>query len=151
MTGNQAALAYLLQFRLPFVATDSLSGVRDLKVVLGGESAANPLKIAPFALSFGTHKVTVDAEDRAGNKSEISFNIEVVMDAVHLDKLIQVGSDNGKITNEGIVNSLLAKKSESLQALANEVKAQSGKKIDKAFADLLLKAIEFSMKTDVAA
>jgi hypothetical protein len=69
-----------------------------------------------------------------------------------LDELIQAGSDNGKITNEGIANSLLAKeKSESLQALANEVKAQSGKKIDKAFADLLLKAIDFTLKTDKAA
>jgi hypothetical protein len=85
---------------------------------------------------------------RKGNQ----LNIEIVMDVAHLDKLIQAGSDNGKITNEGIVNSLLAKvKSESLQALANEVNAQSGKKIDKAFADLLLKAIEFSLKTDVAA
>jgi hypothetical protein len=87
-----------------------------------------------------------------GNKSEISFNIEVVMDVAHLDELIQAGSINGKITNEGIVNSLLAKvKSESLQAMANEVKAQSGKKIDKAFADLLLKAIESTLKTDIAA
>jgi hypothetical protein len=42
------------------------------------------------------------------------------MDVAHLDELIQAGSDNGKITNEGIANSLLAKvKSESLQALAN--------------------------------
>jgi hypothetical protein len=47
---------------------------------------------------------------------------------------------------------LLAKvKSGSMQALANEVKAQSGKKIDKAFAELLLKAIEFTLKTDIAA
>jgi 2',3'-cyclic-nucleotide 2'-phosphodiesterase / 3'-nucleotidase / 5'-nucleotidase len=136
---------------LSFVATDNLSGVRDLKVVVDGANSANPLKIAPYALDFGTHKVTVAAEDRVGNKSEISFNIEVVMDVAHLDKLIQAGSDNGKITNEGIVNSLLAKKSESLQALANEVKAQSGKKIDKAFADLLLKAIEFTLKTNIAA
>jgi hypothetical protein len=137
---------------LSFVATDNLSGVRDLKVVLDGAAATNPLKIAPYALSFGTHKVTVAAEDIAGNKSEITFNIDVVMDVAHLDDLIQAGSDIGKITNAGIVNSLLAKlKSESLQALANEVKAQSGKKIDKAFADLLLQAIEFTLKTDIAA
>jgi hypothetical protein len=69
-----------------------------------------------------------------------------------LDELIQAGSDNGKITNEGIANSLLAKlKSESLQALANEVKAQSGNKIDEAFADSLLKAIEFILKSGIAA
>jgi hypothetical protein len=87
-----------------------------------------------------------------GNKSEITFNIDVVMDVAHLDDLIQAGSDNGKITNEGIANSLLAKvKSESLQALANVVKAQSGKKIDEAFADSLLKAIEFILKSGIAA
>jgi hypothetical protein len=32
--------------------------------------------------------------------------------------------------------------------LANEVNAQSGKKIDKAFADLLLQAIETTLKTE---
>ncbi|MEQ4485833.1 bifunctional metallophosphatase/5'-nucleotidase [Cohnella silvisoli] len=137
---------------LPFVATDNLSGVRDLRVVLDGHPAANPLKIAPFALGFGIHKATITAEDRAGNKSEISFNIEVIMDAAHLDDLIQVGSDSGKITHKGIVDSLLVKvKSGSLQALENEVKAQSGKKIDKAFAEILLKATEFVLKTNIAA
>ncbi|MBW5446240.1 endonuclease [Cohnella sp. CFH 77786] len=137
---------------IPLAASDSLSGVDRVTVTLDGAPTANPLRIAPYALAFGSHEVKVTAVDRAGNKSTLAFTVVVAMDVAHLDDLVRAGAEDGKITSNGVMNSLLAKvESESFRALANEVKAQSGKKIDKTFAELLLKAIEQIMKTEKAA
>ncbi|TJY43907.1 endonuclease [Cohnella pontilimi] len=137
---------------LSLSASDNLSGLQELKVFVDGIPAENPLNIAPFVLAHGNHTVKVVALDKAGNQSELAFTIMVAMDFGHFDELITAGADNGKIDNQGIVNSLLEKvKSGAWKALANEVKAQSGKHIDKSFADFLLKEIEFLLSGDQAA
>jgi 2',3'-cyclic-nucleotide 2'-phosphodiesterase/3'-nucleotidase/5'-nucleotidase len=144
---------------VPVLATDSLSGVKEISLTLDGAPTGNPLQIAPFTWGHGTHIVKAAAVDMAGNQSEFTFTLEITMDLAHLDELITAGVDAGKITNEGILNSLLKKVNsaqsgkqgkidEALNALAQEVKAQSGKKIDTAFAELLLGEIKFLTPKD---
>lgn len=139
---------------LPVLATDNLSGVKEIQLTLDGAPAGNPLQLQPFDLGHGDHTVQAIAWDQAGNRSEIQFILEIATDLNHLDELIQAGGDAGKITNSGILGSLLQKVKAAqsgspdkagnhLKALANEVRAQSGKKIDSAFAELLLDEIEY--------
>lgn len=140
---------------LSVYASDHFSGIRELKLTLDGNPVIHPSEIAPLTWGHGTHTVKAAAQDLAGNQSEITYSLEVIMDLDHFDELIQAGADAGKITDRGIENSLLKKvksaqadtrgnkRKDSLGDLAQEVKAQSGKKIDKAFADLLLTEIKY--------
>jgi 2',3'-cyclic-nucleotide 2'-phosphodiesterase (5'-nucleotidase family) len=144
---------------LPVLAADNLSGVKEIRLNLDGAPVGNPLQLEPLVWGHGTHVVEVIARDWAGNQSEIEFTLEIAMDLAHLDELIQYGGDAGKITNSGILNSLLQKvkaaqagngghAGNNLNAIANEIRAQSGKKIDLAFAELLLGEIYYLQSND---
>ncbi|MFD2445340.1 5'-nucleotidase C-terminal domain-containing protein [Bacillus sp. CGMCC 1.16607] len=128
---------------------DVLSGVKEITITLDGDVVSTDIKVEPFKLSVGTHKVEITAEDHAGNISNKVIKIEVKMDLGHLDEFIQSGV-NSKAIDRKIADSLLSKveaaqnanqvqtKKNILKALINETKAQSGKKIDKEFADQLI-------------
>jgi uncharacterized protein YjdB len=130
--------------------SDPLSGVQEVSVTLDGVPAANPVRIAALTLAAGDHSLRVTASDKVGNSSEREFVLNVVIDTDHLDDLLNEGAVQGKVANRGVLSSLLAKVSEiqkadnrqqmlnGLNALGNEVRAQSGKAIDPAFADLIL-------------
>ncbi|MEK5389414.1 endonuclease [Margalitia sp. FSL K6-0131] len=130
--------------------TDEGTGVKSVKITLDGQEVQNPIQIEPLQLALGQHTISVTAEDYAGNISTRDFVIQVMMDTDHLDELLAIGYDNGKITNHGIYNSLQAKvkniqnansekvKQNMIHAFVNEVNAQKGKKIDADFADLLI-------------
>lgn len=134
-------------FEEKVAVTDEGSGVAEVSLTLDGKAAANPIHIDPLQLLKGEHTLAVTAVDRAGNKSERTFTLEVKMDTDHLDELLAIGSDKGYITHHGIINSLSkkiegiqkakseAEREERLTALINEIKAQSGKKIDTRFAE----------------
>ncbi|UAC49604.1 endonuclease [Bacillus aquiflavi] len=126
--------------------TDEGSGVEEINITLNGKELTNPIKIEPLQLRAGTHTLTVTAKDAAGNKSERTFNIEVMMDIDHLDELLEIGLDKKYITNRGIYNSFLHQiigiqneknnKSQKyrLFALHCQVGVLSGKLIDKDYA-----------------
>ncbi|WP_052947829.1 5'-nucleotidase C-terminal domain-containing protein [Aneurinibacillus tyrosinisolvens] len=141
-------------------AADTGSGMKEVTVTLDGKPVSSPSVLGALEFSPGEHTISVVAIDKAGNKSEKTFTLYVVMDVAHLDELVAYGVESNFITNHGIANSLLAKvksaqKDEgdakkvlnSLNALRNEIKAQTGKKITASFAGKLLEDISFVEKT----
>nr|WP_231571114.1 discoidin domain-containing protein [Paenibacillus sp. VKM B-2647] len=141
---------------VPFVITDALSGLADAKVTLDGKAASQNVTAAPLSLALGDHDIAITASDVAGNVTEQHYVLSVRMDIQHLDEAVQLAAANGWITNPGIANSLLAKigsiqqhdgdanqKLNGLNALDNEVRAQSGKKIEASFANVLLADIDY--------
>ncbi|MBD3918592.1 endo-1,4-beta-xylanase [Paenibacillus sp. PR3] len=134
----------------PIAVSDATSGVDSTSVTLDGIPVSNTIQTAPLSLSLGVHSIVVTASDKAGNSVTVTRQITVYMDIAHLDSLIQSGSDNGFITKPGLVNSLLAKVKQvqaagadakqvgnALNALSNEVSAQSGKGLNAGYAALV--------------
>ncbi|MCJ8011618.1 M60 family metallopeptidase [Paenibacillus sp. KQZ6P-2] len=142
--------------QIGFTISDAGSGVQSSEVKLDGALAGNPLVIEPLTLAPGDHVIQVLATDKAGNRTESEFTLSVTLDIDHLDKVLTLAGGKGWITNEGVLNSLQAKvkqmqkqqlngkeAAELLNALANEVTAQAGRKIVQPFADLLLADIAY--------
>ncbi|MFD0692941.1 discoidin domain-containing protein [Paenibacillus sp. GCM10027628] len=141
---------------VPIVITDALSGVADAKVTLDGAVVNQNVTADPLSLALGVHDIGVTATDNAGNISVQHYVLNVMMDIGHLDEEVQLAFDKGWITNSGILNSLMAKIDNiqkqqgdakqtlnGLNALENEIRAQSGKKIDAAFANIILADIAY--------
>jgi len=135
------------------VASDEGSGVADISVSVDGVTDDVYVEAKPFALSLGAHDIVVTAVDRAGNATTETFRLVVATDAAHLDELIVSGVERGWI-EEQLQRSLIAKveqlqnesdKSRNVaakKAIRQEIEAQRGKKIDEAFAALLLEHLE---------
>ncbi|WP_156889591.1 OmpL47-type beta-barrel domain-containing protein [Paenibacillus harenae] len=134
----------------PFAATDTLSGIDQVDATLDGEEVSLPVTAEPYALSIGEHTIVITAADHAGNVSVQQYVFEVIMDRGYLDEALRGAYDQGKISNQGILNSLLAKVTliqnetdatkivSALHALENEMSAQAGKQLDSDFALNLL-------------
>ncbi|CAG7654996.1 OmpL47-type beta-barrel domain-containing protein [Paenibacillus allorhizosphaerae] len=130
--------------------TDALSGVDQVKATLDGKDVNLPITAAPFALSIGDHAIGITATDRAGNVTQRQYVLKVVMTRDYLDEALRSAHDQGLISNQGVLNSLLAKVNQiqketnptklinALNALENEVSAQAGKHMDAAFAQHML-------------
>lgn len=134
----------------PIAVSDATSGLASVSVTLDGKPASNLIKAAPLSLTLGIHSIVATASDKAGNSVTLTSQITVYMDTAHLDSLIQSGIDNGFITAPELVNSLLAKVKQvqaartdakkagnALNALSNEVSAQSGKGLKASYATLV--------------
>lgn len=131
-------------------AIDSFSGLQELIVKLDGNIVSTDIAIAPLTLALGSHRIDVTAKDMAGNKAVKTIPVEVMVDANHLDELLNKGSELMLISDGEIYNGLMAKVEAAqgaadnktaaniLNALLNQVNAQSDKKIEKGFADLLI-------------
>lgn len=141
---------------IPFTVTDSLSGVASAAATLDGEAVALPVLADPLTFAVGDHSLVVTAADHAGNITVRTFTLHMVMDEEHLDDMLRYAADQGWIPHHGILNSLMSKvehirnklergqdKRQLYQAFINEVKAQTGKKIDADFAGKLLADIEY--------
>jgi hypothetical protein len=141
---------------VPITITDALSGLAGAQVTLDGNTVDQNITVAPFSLVLGDHDIAIRAEDLAGHVTEQHYVLSVQMDIDHLDEAVQYAAGNGWITNHGITNSLLSKIGNiqkhaddanqilnGLNALENEVQAQSGNKIDASFARMLLADIAY--------
>lgn len=139
----------------PILVSDATSGLDTVSITLDGKPASNPVEAKPLSLSIGAHPIAVTATDKAGNSVTVTRQITVYMDADHLDVLFQAGSDNGFITKPELLNSLLAKVKQvqaagsdakkagnALNALGNEVKAQTGKGLDAGYAALVQRILQ---------
>ncbi|WP_307203481.1 OmpL47-type beta-barrel domain-containing protein [Paenibacillus harenae] len=134
----------------PIVASDATSGVDSVSVTCDGKPASQLITATPLSLSLGVHSIVVTASDKAGNSVTVTRQITVYMEIAHLDSLFQSGSDNGFITKPDLLSSLLAKvkqvqaagndakkTSNALNALSNEVSAQTGKGLESGYAALV--------------
>lgn len=144
---------------LEFDISDSFSEISSEKFKIDGIEISNPIEIKPFSLSIGNHTIEVTVTDLAGNVTNETYKLKVKMDIDHLDEAINYGREKEWITNEGIATSLLSKigtiqagkvdnkqTQNRLHALENQVRAQSGKKINTAYANSLLEDISYLLK-----
>jgi endoglucanase len=125
---------------------DSLSGVDAGKttVTLDGKGLQQGTAIPLYTLPLGSHTLIVTASDLAGNTSSQEIVFQTTASIESMQALVNIFTNAGWIDNEGIVNSLHSKlSSESLAALVNEVKAQSGKHISVEAADCLLRDAQY--------
>jgi lysophospholipase L1-like esterase len=133
-----------------------VSGIDKIEVIFNGKNVTGSvINVDSLALSAGQYPIVVTAYDKAGNKSEKTFILNVTMDIDNLDELITVGATKGLIDNKGVTNSLLAKVGKiqqdknvqerlrnSINAMQQEVTAQYGKHIDAGFAKLILEDLK---------
>ncbi|WP_248924432.1 Ig-like domain-containing protein [Paenibacillus hamazuiensis] len=133
--------------------SDALSGVKSRVVKLDGTVIESTYTVEPFQLSPGSHMIDVTAADHAGNTASASFLLEVKLDVSGLKSVLQSAHEKGWIRSKGMLNSLLEKIDNMLRhtgtieglnelgAFENEIRAQSGKQLDAAFAQKLCSEI----------
>ncbi|MDR6878821.1 cadherin-like beta sandwich domain-containing protein [Bacillus sp. 3255] len=127
------------------IVEDSGSGIARTEYQIDGRLVEQPA-IAPFSAQAGTHKLTITAEDKAGNVATSLYQIEVTVSREDLQALLRHGFEAGAITNEGVYRSLTAKLmpgANGWKALENEVKAQKGQHIQDDFAAIVLGDIAY--------
>jgi lysophospholipase L1-like esterase len=139
-----------------------VSGIDKIEVTFNGQNVTgSAIYVDSLSLSAGQYPIVVTAYDKAGNKSEKTFILNITMDIDNLDELVTVGSTKGLIDNNGVANSLFAKVGKiqqdknvkerlknSINAMQQEVTAQYGKHINEGLAKIILedlKAIELQM------
>jgi hypothetical protein len=139
-------------------ATDNIevSGVAKIEVIFNGQNVTgSAIYVDSLSMLVGQYPIVVIAYDKAGNKSEKAFTLNVTMDIDNLDELISIGTNKGLIKNKGVSNSLLAKVRKiqedksvqerlknSINAMQQEVTAQYGKHIDAGFAKIILEDLK---------
>jgi len=121
-------------------AEDAESGVDSTLLRLDGMEVASPHEVSPLSLMPGGHRLEAEAADRAGNRSSTSATLTVTFGWEDLPALLQYAYEQGWIDGQGILQSLLAKwdpQKPNLKPLLQEIKAQSGKKLNEEFAATL--------------
>ena len=149
---SPTASAYLhpASLTIDFAAADSVSGVKSVDALLDGVAVTNGQVIDLHTLALGDHTFTVNAVDNAGNASTqtVTFSVTATVESLKMsvDRLYQ----EGEINNKGVYNSLVYKlkaiaastrpesTSALLHAFIQSVKAQRGRHITPAAADLLI-------------
>ncbi len=147
------AQAYLhtASVSVSWTATDTGSGVASSTGTLDGSAVTNGQSMDLFFLSLGSHTLTVNATDNAGNSASASVTFTVVADINSLIALEQRACTLSWISGDGVCNSLLVKlqaakasidrgqfnaAKNQLNAFMAELDAQNGKKVTQGF-DLL--------------
>lgn len=134
-----------------WTATDTGSGVASSTGTLDGSTVTNGRSVDLFFLSLGSHTLTVNATDNAGNTASASVTFTIVADINSLIAMEQRACALGWISGDGVCNSLLVKlqaakasidrgqfnaAKNQLNAFMAELDAQNGKKVTQGF-DLL--------------
>lgn len=126
--------------------SDASSGVDSSKttVTLDGNSVQSGTTIPLYTLSLGTHTFIVNSTDLAGNTSSCTVTFQITTSVESLKSLVTNFAKAQWIDNAGNANSLESKLNDNqLNALVNEVKAQSGKHITSEAANYLLRDAQY--------
>lgn len=138
---------------LPIAATDALSGVQAVTVLLDGVPLDAPYVIVPSELAAGRHELKITALDYVGNAREaiLAFAVVKTSSVQDLYDAVDRAEAEGRITNRGIVQALkshIAKVEkgdlndpDTYRAPEQFIQAQSGKHIDEQTASELLRLI----------
>jgi hypothetical protein len=126
-----------------WIVSDAV-GVISSSATLDGVSVANGADIDTFTLAAGPHELLVTALDAAGNTSRQVVTVTVRVTVTTLRIGVERGVASGRIAKQLEVPLVekLAPTREALKAFENQVRAQSGKKIDASYAKLLLSLAE---------
>jgi 2',3'-cyclic-nucleotide 2'-phosphodiesterase (5'-nucleotidase family) len=135
---------------LDFEALDTPAGVKTTSADLDGVKVVDGQMVDLYKLGLGSHTLTVNAVDKAGNTSTqlVTFQVNTSLDSLTtgVTRLYQ----EHKIDNKGVYNSLVSKlrlaaktnnpemTSALLKTFIFEVYAQRGHHIDKVYADALI-------------
>lgn len=125
--------------------SDSVSGVDDSRTVI--KLDGNPVQpgeaIPLYQLLLGSHVLTVEGADLAGNTSVAEIEFQTVTSTGDMIALIERFLSSGEIGNAGIANSLTKNLEKgNMGSFENEVRAQRGKHLSELAADILLRHAE---------
>jgi 2',3'-cyclic-nucleotide 2'-phosphodiesterase (5'-nucleotidase family) len=147
------ATSYLHPDSLPldFIAEDvGLAGLKDVWADLDGEPVINGQVIDLLSLSLGSHTLTVNAVDKAGNASSQSVEFSLTATIGSLMTTLDRFHQDGSIKNKGVYTSLMhilqaaaqSRKPEITSAALNYfvklVKIHSGRHIKVGAANILI-------------
>lgn len=121
---------------------DKLSGIDNSKtqVLLDGKTYQIGEKIDLYLLQLGTHTLTVNGSDLAGNSTSKIITFKTYASIDGLKQLIKSFSGKNYIDNPGISNSLEQKlNNNDLKSFIKEVQAQNGKHINSTAQKYLLR------------
>ena len=124
-----------------FTVTDEGSGVGTVSASIDGRSVASGETVKLYELGAGSHTLTVEASDIAGNTSSKSVIFNVTVSPASLIDLIWLFYNMGLIDNQGIATSLVKQiENGTIGAFINHLDAQTGKHIDSYAAGILKSA-----------
>ncbi|MNI13235.1 hypothetical protein D3C73_664510 [compost metagenome] len=126
--------------------SDGFSGVNGgmTEMRLDGQVVKEGEAIHLYTIPLGTHTLITTASDLAGNIRSVTVTFQTRSDAASVKTLIEKFVSMSWIDNAGIANSLLQKLEKgNLNALINEVEAQSGKHLTAAAAQILLRDVGY--------
>ncbi|MBI5875088.1 MAG: hypothetical protein HZB81_04475 [Deltaproteobacteria bacterium] len=124
-----------------FTVTDEGSGVGAVSANIDGRNVASGDTIKLYELGAGSHTLTVQASDIAGNTSSKTVTFNVTVSSASLIELIWLFYNMGLIDNKGTATSLAQQiQNGAIGAFINYLDAQTGKNIDPYAADILKSA-----------
>lgn len=150
-----ASLSLLDSATLALDAEDALSGVANASLQLDGQPIASGYAVTPLSLMPGEHRLSAEATDAAGNRATAEATFAIAFGWADLDDLLSYAISQGWIADNGFAQSLLAKiqhlqrqaqtgeAGPNVAPLAQEIAAQSSKKIDKTFASVLQQLLDY--------
>jgi 2',3'-cyclic-nucleotide 2'-phosphodiesterase / 3'-nucleotidase / 5'-nucleotidase len=143
---------------LDWTVTDTPAGVAKVWADLDGTEVTNGQVIDLYTLNLGSHTLTVNALDKAGNSSSAAVTFTLEANLQSLMKAVDYFYANGKIDNAGVYNALMQKLdaiaasgrrdrqnawANVLQAFINQVRDQSGEHITPDAAAVLIADAEW--------
>jgi len=133
------------QLALRIAVSDGGSGADEGSAIvsLDGRTIPRDAVIELYSLPLGAHMLTVEASDVAGNPTKRTVAFYTVPSLESLIELVEAFTADGRIGNEGVATSLLAKlEAGQIDAFLHEAKAQSGKLVRQEAADVLVRDAE---------
>jgi 2',3'-cyclic-nucleotide 2'-phosphodiesterase (5'-nucleotidase family) len=139
--------------KFDFGVTDAPAGVAKIEAKLDGSVVTNGQTFDLFILALGEHTFTVNAWDKAGNQSTQLVKFNVIATIQSLKDSVNRFYSEGKIKDAAVYQGLMDKlktaqmyldagnvkaAKNTLTAFINQVNAQTGKKITKDAATLLI-------------
>jgi hypothetical protein len=143
---SPAKPVYANTVRLPidWIASDPGSGIASQSATLDGGTVSKGQVVDLFLLALGSHTVTVNITDNAGNTASASASFSIGATAASISDSIDRLLAMGAIGNAGVANSLKTKldgNPNQWNAFLNELDAQLGKKVNQQAYDQLKAAV----------
>jgi hypothetical protein len=143
---EQPTYTRLQPFMAQFSVSDPVpgSGLATVAATLDGTPVSDGQTIDLLWYPLGTHVLSVTASDVAGSSATSSASFELTATRESLVDLIRRLAALGEIDSDGVTNSLLTKAQDGqLNALLQEIRAQSGEHVTVRAADLLRGDVEY--------
>ncbi|MEJ8765745.1 DUF3945 domain-containing protein [Oceanobacillus sp. HCA-5259] len=133
-------------YQIPVDVYDEDGDLAQVIIEMEDNTMENDISIEPLDYTPGNYEIKIIARDEAGHVTEEVFPVEAILSLSELDELVELGEDQGYLDEK--MEKRLLKKAMDVQtakneqarngkwnALVNQIRAQSGKKIEQGYID----------------